>query len=182
VRFRAPTLLVGAVGVASILTACGSGSTSATTTPLAQTPTTAPTPSPTADLTALGQEFLSLEAPYHAAFVTLNNHMDAGVASNKALAACTAPVATALQQFDSSLLQLPWPNQVLPDAHALVTAHGVVLGDLENAQNETDFTAWLSQFQADYSKTGSASQILLADLHLPALPPLPAPIPNHHPC
>jgi hypothetical protein len=63
-----------------------------------------------------------------------------------------------------------------------VTAHGAVLGDLENARNETDFTAWLSQFQADYSKTGSVSQILLADLHLPAFSAVPPPIPNHHPC
>jgi hypothetical protein len=130
----------------------------------------------------VGQAFLSLEAPYHAALVTLNNHMDGGVASNKALAACTAPVATALQQLDSSLLRLPWPNEILPDVHSLVTAHGVLLGDLENAMNETDFTTWLSQTQTDVSKTGSASQILLADLHLPPPSPLPPPIPNHHPC
>lgn len=161
---------------------CGSSSPSATASPTATATPAPPTPSPTPDLAALGQEFLSLRAPYRADLVTLNNHMDAGIASNKALAACTAPVATALDQFDSSLLTLPWPAEILPDSHALVTADGALLGDLENAMNETNFTTWLSQLQADLSKAGSPLQILTADLDLPAPSPLPSPIPNHHPC
>ena len=128
------------------------------------------TQSPTPDLAALGRQYLAAVAPYNAALDTFKKRYRNGFTLSQLHSGITHALADALQQFDSAILRLPWPQQVLPDVRALAAADAVELGDLHNAVNATDGPTWARQATADIDMANEAANILRADIGLPPPP------------
>ncbi len=80
----------------------------------------------------------------------------------------------ALQSFDTTVLRLDFPSNIVQDVHGMVSADSALAGDLDGFAALTDQTvdAWVTQWTSDVAKAKSAHKILNADLGLPdATPP-----------
>jgi len=136
-------------------------------------PNSGPGLTPSASLTTdYGQQYLTLIAPVNSAGDQAKQSLNAfgSTFTGADVAKAVAPYVTALQTFNSAVIRVSWPAKVEPDIRALVAADAVVIGDLNGASTLTALNAsqWVQQLNVDASKSRTASDVVRADLGLPA--------------
>lgn len=159
--------LFAACGVTSNASNQG-GNVSASTAPLL------PTPTPTMTVAAYQQQYLTIVAPYNAAFDVFHAHLKPYIGttnypSENNLGSWCSPYATALTAFDNVLLRSPWPASAEADVHALVNGDAPELGDLDACGAPNEVT-WFSQLSKDSDAASTAANVLRSDLGLPPPP------------
>jgi hypothetical protein len=128
----------------------------------------APVPPSVAKMQA-GQQYEADVAPLNAAVAAFKSNTDNDLS---ALPAEVAPIITAGQTFESTVLRQQWPSNVKADIKTVATADGTFLGAVSNFGSSTVAgitSAEQAMVQAD-STFVADSNIVRADLGLPAPP------------
>lgn len=154
--------------LALVAAACGgskSAAPSTTTTPPATTAAAKP------DFHALGQQYLKIIAPANTQIEAFNKKTNTYTENTTAeqVAKDAEPLAAAVDKASTDLLHVDWPASIQPDVKAMVTAYGVLAGDLRSvgSQNILSIANWATQLGQDAGRARAAANIVRSDLGLP---------------
>jgi hypothetical protein len=120
---------------------------------------------------AAGKQYLADTASYNAALAPAKSALN-NVTSLSQLSGILGPVVTQLQSADSVILRQQWPSGVRADIKTLVTADGLVAGDLTGLENANVSNAGSIEANLTRDADGAAadSNIVRSDLGLPPAP------------
>ena len=170
ILMKRSSMVLAAAGLAVGLTACGgsSGSSSdaaTTAAPAASPPSTAaPSPSTSKPLSFYAAQYLAAGKACEADQGKLNDLIGQTPQNADAIEKEGSTTASDCQSADAKLLRESWPPGVLSDIKAEATADGPVIGDLNDLESAGE-----SNIQRDSGAANAATNIVRADLGLPAL-------------
>jgi hypothetical protein len=120
-------------------------------------------------VSAAGKQYLADVAPVNAATDTAKSAFDAATTAPQ-LAAAAAPLVASIETLNSTMLRQQWPSVAKADVKSLVIAAGAELGDLNSLAtiNDSNASTIETNLSKDIAATGTAANIVRADLGLPA--------------